>query len=132
MIHQQGHIPLTAERFYDIENTSEVYWFKLGMSEMKITKLTIFMLLNLACLLNIGLWPVNKYEWMLLDEPEMVLPIDDKAPIYFLFSGLPILLLLLYLIGEQTTKAKLMVAFSVSLLISLWLFKYRSMFFQNQ
>ena len=90
------------------------------------------MLLNLACLLNIGLWPVNKYEWMLLDEPEMVLPIDDKAPIYFLFSGLPILLLLLYLIGEQTTKAKLMVAFSVSLLISLWLFKYRSMFFQNQ
>ncbi len=95
---------------------------------MKITKPTIFVLLNIACLLNIALWPVNQYEWMLLDNPDMMLPIDDKAFFYPLFAGLPIPMLLLFLIGTQSKKAKLVIAVNISVVLGLWMFKYRSVF----
>lgn len=97
---------------------------------MKITKLMGFLLLNIVCLLNIALWPVNQYEWMLLEAPDMILPMDDKATFYLLFAGLPIPMLLLFLIGIQSNKAKIAVAINVSLLLGIWMFKYRSIFFE--
>jgi hypothetical protein len=96
---------------------------------MNTTKAIIFVLLNIACLVNVALWPVNQYEWMLLDEPDMILPIDDKAFFYLLFAGLPIPMLLLFLTGTQSKKSKLTVAIDVSVLFGIWLFKYRSIFF---
>lgn len=93
---------------------------------MKRSKLIFFVLFNIACLLNIALWPVNQYEWMLLDEPDMVLPLDDKANFYLLFAGLPIPMLLLFLIGNLSKKAKLMVAINVGVSFGIWMFKYRS------
>lgn len=97
---------------------------------MKITKLIVFLLLNIVCFLNIVLWPVNQYEWMLLEKPDMILPIDDKATFYLLFAGLPIPMLLLFLIGTQSKRAKITVAINVSVLLGIWMFKYRSIFFE--
>lgn len=97
---------------------------------MKITKLIVFLLLNIVCLLNIVLWPVNQYEWMLSEEPDMILPNDDKSTFYLLFAGLPIPMLLLFLIGTQSKKAKITVAINVSVLVGIWMFKYRSLFFE--
>ncbi len=97
---------------------------------MKITKLIVFLLLNIVCLLNIVLWPVNQYEWMLLEEPDLILPIDDKVAFYLLFAGLPIPIILLFLIGTQTKRARIMVAINVSILLGIWMIKYRSVFFE--
>ena len=98
---------------------------------MKLTKLIVFVLLNIVCLLNLALWPVNRYEWMLLEEPNMILPIDDKAIFYLLSAGLPIPMLLLFLIGTRSKKAKITVVINVSVFLGIWMFKYRSIFLNN-
>jgi hypothetical protein len=96
---------------------------------MKYIKQIIFVLLSVLCLLNIELWPVNKYEWMLLDDPEMTLPIDSNASLYSMFAVAPISFLLPFIAGVETKKAKLIIIMVISILIGIWTYKFNSSLF---
>ncbi len=89
----------------------------------------IFLLFATFCLLNIFLWPVNKYEWMLSDDPDMVLPIDDNTPLYSAFAAAPIPFLLLFLIGKKSKKSTLAILISMITLVVVWMAKYYSSVF---
>ncbi len=56
-----------------------------------IKKITIYILL-FFCFLNMLFWPVNEYEWMLSEDPDMILPLDDKQDVYVLCSIAPLII----------------------------------------
>lgn len=95
------------------------YTRKIGM-----LKRIIFIFTSLVCLLNILLWPVNEYEWMLEEDPGMSLPIDHDAGIVAFFAMAPILFLLLFLIKQNNDAEKKYILSVFSALLGLWLYKY--------
>ena len=97
---------------------------------MKLIKQIIFVLLSVLCLLNIELWPVNKYEWMLLDDPKMTLPIDSNALFYSMFAVAPIPFLLLFITGIETKKTKSIIIMVTSILMGIWMYKFNSLLFK--
>ncbi len=92
---------------------------------MKLTKKILLGVSSLLCLVNIMLWPVNKYEWMLLADPGMKLPIDDKAAMYPWLALAPISVLLIFLFFAQKKYERILIgviAFGL-LLIGIWKYK---------
>lgn len=83
-----------------------------------------FIIASFFCLLNIILWPVNKYEWMLDYDPDMSLPMDSNAGFYALFALLPILLLPLFIIKAKDNKQKQWLLAVFSALLVFWCYKF--------
>ena len=96
---------------------------------MKQFKKLCFTLYFFLCLANIYIWPTNKYEWMLADEPNMPLPVDDNSILYAGLSGSPILALLIFLVGANSRSFNLTCILSTLLLSVLWCFKFQSVIF---
>ena len=49
----------------------------------------VFVSASVFCLLNLVAWPVNKYEWMLQDDPKMILPIYGNSVFYSVLAIVP-------------------------------------------
>ncbi|CAG1771738.1 hypothetical protein BAC3_02033 [uncultured bacterium] len=81
-------------------------------------------MLSAFCLLNIMILPINKYEWMLLEDPEMVLPFDNNALFYRVLAVLPIAFLSVFIVIVKTKKMKLIVMTTMASLLSVWLYKF--------
>ncbi len=96
---------------------------------MKLIKHIAFVLLGVLCLINIALWPINKYEWMLRDDPTMILPIDGNASFYAMFAVLPIALFLIFIARAKTKKTKVVTALVISVLLGVWMYKFNASFF---
>ncbi len=85
--------------------------------------------MSLICFLNILVWPTNKYEWMLHDDPDMTLPVDNESAFYSIMALVPILFLFFFGIFAKTKKQKHMNILVVMTLLVIWLYKYRVSFF---
>ncbi len=85
---------------------------------------TVFISTGFICLLNIILWPVNKYEWMLEEDPGMSLPIDGNANIYALFAIAPTFVLLLFLLKSKHKYESVTIAVVFIMLFTVWLYRY--------
>lgn len=88
-----------------------------------------FVLCFTVCLLNIHLWPANKYEWMLIGNAGMILPVDNNIGFYALLSASPILLMLFFLGGLNGGKFNSLCALSTAFLIVIWATKYQIVIF---
>lgn len=76
-------------------------------------------------LLNILKWPVNKFEWMMLENPEMNLPLDSNQGFYPIFALLPtILLILISIIFFRRVFKNKLYLLSIVLLVAFWAYKY--------
>ena len=75
--------------------------------------------------LNILIWPVSKFEWMLLENPEMNLPLDSNQGFYPIFALLPTILLVLisFIFLKRVFKNKLYLLSIVSL-VAFWAYKF--------
>lgn len=98
---------------------------------MKIIRRAIFILVCLFCFLIIIGFPVNKYEWMLSDDPELTLetlPIDDNASTYPWFAISPFLFLLLCIAfaGNRERHALILAG---AVLLCIWAYRFRSILF---
>lgn len=87
-----------------------------------------FISASIICLLNIALWPVNKYEWMLDEDPNMTLPVDGNTSIYALLAIAPVFLLLLFLIRAKHQSGIITILVFIALL-TIGLYKYRHLYF---
>lgn len=76
------------------------------------------------CLINILLWPVNKYEWMLVDDPQMTLPVDSNTTIYSVLAIAPTFLLALYSVFSKSNKDRKTLILICIILLAVWLYKY--------
>ncbi len=57
---------------------------------MLILRGILLILAGLLCLTVLFVFPTNKYEWMLAEDPRMVLPIDHNADIYPILAIFPV------------------------------------------
>lgn len=96
---------------------------------MKSIKKILLGLSVLLCLINIMLWPVNKYEWMLVADPEMKLPIDDKVSIYPWLAMAPVSLLFIFLFFSSKKSDRILLGVTIFCLLSIGMWKYRSTIF---
>lgn len=87
-------------------------------------KKIIVTLLSLFAWLNIIFWPVNKYEWMLYEDPNMMLPIDGEQAFYPVFAIMPIVFLVLFLLVSESIYNKLYLLLVIGLLLG-WSYKFR-------
>ena len=87
-------------------------------------KTITFIVVSVICFLNVILWPVNKYEWMLDDDPNMALPIDHNAEFYAVLALLPLFILLLFLIKKKYKYENYVVLSVFFSLFFFWLFKF--------
>lgn len=85
-----------------------------------------FALLSLLCWLNIVILPINKYEWMLSEEPKMTLPIDGEAGFYPLFAVLPLVFLVPFVVLAKTKTEKSAKTIVIIVLLGIWLYKFHS------
>jgi hypothetical protein len=84
----------------------------------------LFAAAALFCLLNIVLWPVTKYEWMLLDDPGMSLPIDDNTAFYSLLAVLPVAVLAFSCFMAKSGKGKRIILLVTLALLGVWAYKF--------
>jgi hypothetical protein len=84
---------------------------------------------SLICLLIILHFPLNRYEWMLvLDPEETALPLDDDAGMYPFVAGTPALLLSIVLFVFSRNSVDRYLSFLVVLLLfCVWIFKFHSL-----
>lgn len=75
------------------------------------------------------LWPVNKYEWMLVSDPGMTLPLDDKAAIYPWLALAPISVLLIFLFFAQKKSERILIGVITFGLILIGIWKYKGTIF---
>ena len=88
----------------------------------------LILLGEVVCLLNIYLWPVNKYEWMYLESNHKMLPIDNNQGFYPLFAIMPLTLLaVVFFIGRKKISNGHFIVFFMLLLA--WGFKYHTILF---
>ncbi len=87
-------------------------------------KKILFVFAATLCLLNIALWPVNKYEWMLLEDPGMTLPIDNNTAFYSLIAVLPVAVLALSCFIAKSGREKKIVLLVSLVLLGVWAYKY--------
>lgn len=99
---------------------------------MNIVRRIIFVLVSLFCLLSIMSYPINKYEWMMEEDPQSTiknLPIDHNASIYPWLAIAPIILLITsILITKSKCEKKMLILIGV-ILLSIWAYRYRSLLF---
>jgi len=92
-------------------------------------KRIIFALVSLFCLFSIMSSPVNKYEWMLDEDPNITLkslPIDNNASTYPWFAIAPIsLLVVCILIAKNSRERKVLIGVCV-ILLGIWTYKFRA------
>jgi len=91
---------------------------------MKILRIVAFWLLVALCFLNILVWPVNKYQWMLLDDPKMILPLDSNASFSAALAVFPIFFLLVFLGGAESRRMRLLIIMTVGFLLGTWAYKF--------
>jgi hypothetical protein len=99
---------------------------------MKNVRRIIFLLVSLLCLLDIMGFPINKYEWMLGDDPQMTLktlPIDHNASTYPCFAIAPILLLVMCILFTKNIREKKALILVGVLLLGIWANRYRYLLF---
>ncbi|MCG8549316.1 MAG: hypothetical protein MI799_02815 [Desulfobacterales bacterium] len=89
-------------------------------------KRLIFILLSIIGFMNIFLWPVNEYEWMLEDNPAISLPIDPNTGFYAFITVMPLAIVLLVGFLAKAKNEKIIDFFIVVFLFAIWFFKYGS------
>jgi hypothetical protein len=89
----------------------------------------IFVMVGLVCFLSIIAFSGNKYEWMLVENPNMALPLDDDA-LEVSFIGLaPLILFVLCLaFAKNKLEKTLLIIFSI-ILLCFWIYKCRFILF---
>lgn len=99
---------------------------------MKTVRRIIFLLVSLQCLLGIMSFPINKYEWMLEEDPNLTfksLPIDNNATTYPWLAIAPILLLVMCILLTKSRQEKMVLIFIGATLLCIWAYRYRSLLF---
>jgi hypothetical protein len=89
----------------------------------------VMSLAGVMCALIVWAVPVNKYEWMLAEDPELTvktLPIDHNAGMYGIWAIFPLLVYALVSLFLKSKTEKI-VFFSIQGLILLcWLFRFHA------
>lgn len=89
-----------------------------------MTKQIIFIFTTIICTLNIWLWPVNEYEWMLYDDPGITLPVDNEAGVTAFIAITPIIFLLPFLFSRGNGIRIKVVLSVLILLLGFWFYKF--------
>ena len=79
--------------------------------------------LSIFAILNLLLWPSNKYEWM-ETEGMKILPEDSNSGFYALFALLPILILSGMTFVAKTKKEKLWILIISGVFLLYWIYKF--------
>lgn len=85
-----------------------------------------FIFLSITGFLNIFLWPVNKYEWMLQENAAISLPIDPNTGFYAFITAMPLAIGLLVGFLAKAKNEKIIIFSIVVILFAIWFHKYGS------
>lgn len=99
---------------------------------MNIARRLLFVLVSLICMLSIISYPINKYEWMLEEDPHMSLkslPIDNNATTYPWLAIAPILLLVMCIMLAKSKQEKKVIILVGVILLCVWAYRFRSLLF---
>lgn len=89
----------------------------------------IFVMVGLVCFLSIIVFSGNKYEWMLVENPNMALPLDNDALEVSCIGLAPLILFVLCLyFAKNKLERKLLIIFSI-ILLCFWIYKCRFILF---
>lgn len=88
-----------------------------------------FVLLNFTCLIFIMRFSINRYDWMLEEDPTMTLPIDNSASMYPWIAITPILLLTLFIVFAKSKKEKIISILTIFMLLCIWAYRFSSLLF---
>ena len=81
--------------------------------------------LSLAISLSFILFmPLNKYEWMLTDNPNQVLPYDGNRDMYPVIAILPLLFHALIFNFVKSISRKKIYVVSIVVLLSIWTYRF--------
>lgn len=99
---------------------------------MNIVRKIVYALVGLICILSIIGFPINKYEWMLEEDPNLTLkslPIDNNATTYPWLAIAPILLLVMCILLTKSRLEKKSLLLVGVILLCIWAYRFRSLLF---
>lgn len=85
--------------------------------------------IGVLCFFTILIFSGNKYEWMLAEDPAIVLPVDNDALAVSFVGLVPLTLYVICYALAKSTFEKILIIAIVIILLGFWLYKCRYVLF---